>query len=48
MSKAQVQEKARELLGSVLDANKAQRAIDMVDRLDQISDIRELITLLQP
>jgi 2-methylcitrate dehydratase PrpD len=48
MTKAQVQDKARELFETVLSSAKAQQAIDMVDRLDRVADVRELIALLRP
>ncbi len=47
MSKAQVQDKARELMSTVIGAVKAQRAIDLIDRLDESGDIRELIAALR-
>ena len=46
MSKAQVQEKALELLSTVIGTATARRAIDLIDRLDELGDIRELIALL--
>jgi hypothetical protein len=43
-----VQEKARELFETVLSSAKTKQAIDMVDRLDRVADVRELIALLRP
>ncbi len=46
MSKAQVQEKAEELLRTVIGSASARRAIDLTDRLESLADIQELIGLL--
>jgi 2-methylcitrate dehydratase PrpD len=47
MTKAQVQEKARELFATVLSAEKTRQVIAMVDRLEMIADTRELVALLR-
>ncbi|MCA3261685.1 MAG: MmgE/PrpD family protein [Telmatospirillum sp.] len=48
MSKAQVQEKALDLLTTVLAADAARELIDMVDRIEEVVDIRRLVALTVP
>ena len=48
MSKAQVQEKALDLLTTVLAASAARELIDMVDRIEEVADTRRLVALTVP
>jgi hypothetical protein len=48
MSKAQVQEKALDLLTTVLAASAAREVIDMVDRIEEVADTRRLVALMVP
>jgi hypothetical protein len=46
MSKAQVQEKAFELMSTVLDPDTTRQAIAMVDDIEHLPDIQQLIVPL--
>jgi hypothetical protein len=48
MSKAQVQEKALDLLTTVLAAGAARELIGMVDRIEDVADVRRLVALMVP
>jgi 2-methylcitrate dehydratase PrpD len=48
MSKVQVQEKALDLLTTVLTAGAAREIIDMVDCIEEIADTRRLVALMVP
>jgi 2-methylcitrate dehydratase PrpD len=47
MSKTQVQAKALELMSPVIGEAGALRAVEMVDKLDQIADMREVVAQLR-
>lgn len=48
MTKAQVQEKALDLLTTVLPAGAARELIDMVDGIEKVPDVRRLVALMVP
>jgi 2-methylcitrate dehydratase PrpD len=48
MSKSQVQEKALDLLTTVLSAGEARELIDTVDRIETLPDVRRLVELTVP
>lgn len=48
MSKAQVQTKARELFSTVLSAGAVDKLIETVDRIETVTDVRQLIPLMTP
>jgi len=47
-SKAEVEEKAMELMASVIGVERARSAIEEVDRLEQLPKLDSLISTLRP